>query len=142
MAMNVGRESDDEVMIEINTTPLIDVMLVLLIMLIITIPLQTHSVKLDLPTDAGAPPVVKPQIVDVNIGSDGSVSWNGVVVADAGALDEYLRGAATANPQPEIHLKPSKRVKYDVVAKVLAAAQRRGVVNMGFVDIGPAADSE
>jgi biopolymer transport protein ExbD len=133
MAMNAGRNGDDEVIVDINTTPLIDVMLVLLIMLIITIPMQTHSVKLDMPNNASAAPPVKPEVVDLEIDFDGTVFWNGVAVPNTGVLDDYLRGAAAQAPQPEIHLHPNKLVKYDFVAKVLAAAQRLGVKRLGFV---------
>ncbi|MCE9650472.1 MAG: biopolymer transporter ExbD [Parvibaculum sp.] len=134
MAMNVGNGKDDDVMMEINTTPLIDVMLVLLVMLIITIPIQTHAVKLDMPQNlTSQPPEVKPDVVDLEIDFDGTVFWNGSAVANTALLDEYLKSAAARNPQPEIHLKPNRLVKYDYVAKVLAAAQRLGVSRIGFV---------
>ncbi|KAB7742719.1 biopolymer transporter ExbD [Parvibaculum sedimenti] len=134
MAMNIGGGSDDDVMMEINTTPLIDVMLVLLVMLIITIPLQTQAVKLDMPQNLNAPPpVVEPQVVDLEVDFDGTVFWNGIAVPNTGQLDEYLKAAAAQDPQPEIHLKPNRLVKYDYVAKVLAAAQRLGVDHIGFV---------
>lgn len=135
MAMNIGNSGgDDEVMMDINTTPLIDVMLVLLIMLIITIPMQTQAVKLDMPRNQAQPEdVVKPQVVDLEIDFDGTVFWNGQPVPTTALLDEYFKAAAALDPQPEIHLKPNRLVKYDYVAKVLAAAQRLGVVRLGFV---------
>ena len=134
MAMNVGKGDDDEVMMEINTTPLIDVMLVLLVMLIITIPIQTQAVKLDMPQNIQASqPEVKPEVVDLELDFDGTVFWNGVAVPNTGLRDEYLKAAAAKDPQPEIHLKPNRLVKYDYVAKVLAAAQRLGVTRIGFV---------
>src|SRR5882724_6795693 len=99
MAMNVGSGDDDEVMMEINTTPLIDVMLVLLVMLIITIPIQTQAVKLDMPQNIQASlPEVKPEIVDLELDFDGTVFWNGVAVPNTGLLDEYLKAAAAKNP--------------------------------------------
>jgi len=134
MAMQVGGGNDDEVMMEINTTPLIDVMLVLLVMLIITIPLQTQAVKLDMPQNLNAPaPIEQPEVVDLEVDFDGTVFWNGIAVPNTALLDQYLRAAATQTPQPEIHLLPNRLVKYDYVAKVLSAAQRLGVDRIGFV---------
>lgn len=133
MAMNIGGGKEDEPMMEINTTPLIDVMLVLLVMLIITIPIQTQAVKLDMPQNSAAQPPEKPEVVDLELDFDGTVFWNGVAVPNTALLDEYLKAAAAQDPQPEIHLKPNRLVKYDYVAKVLAAAQRLGVTRIGFV---------
>ena len=137
MAMNIGTGSaggDPEVVVEINTTPLIDVMLVLLIMLIITIPVQTHAVKLDMPT--GAPPPVtevKPEVVRIDIDFDGTILWNGAVVADGQALDDRLRAVAAQDTQPEIHIRPNKLTTYKYVAQVLSAAQRLGATKIGIV---------
>jgi biopolymer transport protein ExbD len=134
MAMNVGSpRGEDEVMIDINTTPLIDVMLVLLVMLIITIPVQTHAVKLDMPQGNPPPALVEPEVVHLDIDFDGTISWNGTVLPDRATLERYLRAAAQQNPQPEIHLAPNKLVKYAYVAMVLAEAQRLGVVKLGVV---------
>lgn len=134
MAMNPGQPGgEDEVMIDINTTPLIDVMLVLLVMLIITVPVQTHSVRLDLPRGNPPPAQVQPQIVDLDIDFDGTLSWNGAVLADRAALEGRLRAAARQEPQPEIHIRPNKLVKYAFVAMVLAESQRLGVVKIGLV---------
>jgi len=134
MAMNVGQSGgDNEVMIDINTTPLIDVMLVLLVMLIITIPVQTHAVKLDMPQGNPPPAVVQPTVVDLDIDFDGTISWNGTVLPDRATLERYLTAAARQEPQPEIHLAPNKLVKYAYVAMVLAEAQRLGVVKLGLV---------
>jgi biopolymer transport protein ExbD len=132
MAINLGQRGDD-VMVDINTTPLIDVMLVLLIMLIITIPIQTHAVKMDLPRDTPPPTAVTPEIVDLAIDFDGTMTWNGAAIPDRATLEQDLRGAAAKEPQPEVHLTPSKLVKYDAVAMVLAEAQRLGVVKIGLV---------
>jgi biopolymer transport protein ExbD len=133
MAMTVGKPGgEDEVMIDINTTPLIDVMLVLLVMLIITIPVQTHSVKLDMPQGA-PPPVVEPEVVHLDIDFDGTISWNGTVLPDRATLERYLGAAAQRNPQPEIHLAPNKLVKYAYVAMVLAESQRLGLTKLGLV---------
>jgi biopolymer transport protein ExbD len=132
MAMQVGG-ADDESMVDINTTPLIDVMLVLLIMFIITIPVMTHAVKLDMPRGETTPPPTPPEVIDLEIDFDGTILWNGTPVTDEGTLLSYLANAAGKDPQPEIHLRPNKRVKYDSVAKVLAASQRLGVRKIGFV---------
>ena len=137
MAMNVGSSSGDgEVMVDINTTPLIDVMLVLLIMLIITIPIQTHAVKLDMPT--GAPPPnsdVLPDVINIDIDFDGTVTWNGQVISDRQTLEWKLKTeAADKQPeQPELHVKPNKLAPYKFVAAVLASAQRLGVKKIGIV---------
>ena len=134
MAMNLGKSGgEDEVMIDINTTPLIDVMLVLLVMLIITIPMQTHAVKLDMPQGNPPPALVQPAVVDLDIDFDGTISWNGTVLPDRATLERYLRDAARQSPQPEIHLAPNKLVKYAYVAMVLAESQRLGVVKIGIV---------
>jgi biopolymer transport protein ExbD len=135
MAMNVGNESGEgEVMVEMNTTPLIDVMLVLLTLLIITLPIQTHAVKLDMPRPNTHQPPTPPVVVTLEVDFDGTVLWNGTPV-DKKTLDGYLQSAAADDPQPEIHLQPNRLAKYDAVAKVLADAQRLGVTHIGFTGI-------
>ncbi len=133
--MSVGSGGDDGSMCDINTTPLIDVMLVLLIMFIITIPVMTHAVKLDMPrpTDAPPPPV-RPEVIDVEIDFDGTVLWNSTPVT-LEALEGYFRTESQKEPQPELHLRPDKRARYDVVAKVLASAQRNRMQKIGFVNV-------
>jgi len=136
MAMNVGSgggSGDPEVMMDINTTPLIDVMLVLLVMLIITIPIQLHSVNLNLPTGNPPPPLVKPEILKIDIDAAGIVYWNGEIVPDRVALEERLTAAAAQAVQPELHLRPDKASKYDVVAGVMASSQRLGLTKIGIV---------
>jgi biopolymer transport protein ExbD len=135
MAMNVGSggSGDPEVMIDINTTPLIDVMLVLLVMLIITIPIQLHSVNLNLPTGNPPPPLVKPEIVKIDIDGAGVTYWNGEVVPDRAALEDKLRTAAAQAVQPELHLRPDKAAKYDIVAAVMVSSQRLGLTRIGIV---------
>jgi len=133
MAFNLGSGRDDEVLVEINTTPLIDVMLVLLIMLIITIPAQTHAVRLDMPSGDPPPAAAPPRIVHVDVDFDGTILWDGTILADRAALERELAAAAHEEPQPEIHLAPHKLVKYADVAKVLAEAQRLGIVKIGLV---------
>jgi biopolymer transport protein ExbD len=136
MSMSVGGGGDDGSMVEINTTPLIDVMLVLLIMFIITIPVMTHAVKLDMPrpTDAPPPPV-PPEIIQLEIDFDGTVVWNGTPLSDFNQLEGYFRQEAQKDPQPELHLRPDKRARYDTVARVLASAQRNRMKKIGFVNI-------
>ena len=133
MAMSVGGGGDDEPMMDINTTPLIDVMLVLLIMFIITLPVMTHAVKLDMPQAKNTPPpeqVIEP--IQLEVDWDGTVIWNGTPVQLA-ALEGYFRVEAAKNPQPEVHVRPNRRAPYDTVAKVLALAQRNGMQRIGFV---------
>jgi biopolymer transport protein ExbD len=136
MSMNVGSSSasgDPEVMMEINTTPLIDVMLVLLIMLIITIPIQTHAVKLNMPVGNPPPPPTPPEIVNIDVDFDGTVIWNGATVANRPELEARLKAAAAQPTQPEIHLRPNKLVTYKDVAAVMASAQRLGITKLGLV---------
>jgi biopolymer transport protein ExbD len=127
----MGRAREADVMVDINTTPLIDVMLVLLIMLIITIPVQTHAVKLNMP--AGAPPAAEPQVIRLDIDFDGTLYWSGVPLAGRGELEERMRAVAAMADQPEIHLRPNKLVKYGSVAMVMASAQRLGLTKIGIV---------
>jgi biopolymer transport protein ExbD len=135
MAMNVGSSGsgDPEVMVDINTTPLIDVMLVLLIMLIITIPIQTHAVKLNMPVGTPPPPASPPEIVNIDVDFDGTVLWNGVVVPDRPTLEARFEQAAAQAVQPEVHLRPNKLVTYKDVAGVMASAQRLGITKLGLV---------
>ena len=134
MSMNVGSGGSDEPMMDINTTPLIDVMLVLLIMFIITIPVMTHAVKLDMPRPNKDPtPPVQTEVINLEIDFDGTILWNGNAVSDMNTLENYFKGEAAKDPQPELHIRADKRSKYDSVAKVLALAQRQDVRKIGFV---------
>ena len=133
MGMQVGEQSEDGVMIDINTTPLIDVMLVLIIMLIITIPMQTHAVKMNMPVGPSAPQTKPPDIIRIDIDFDGTIGWNGVIVNDRSDLEQRLSQVATLPDQPEVHLRPNKLVEYKVVAMVMASAQRLGVTKIGLV---------
>src|SRR3954469_6909618 len=119
MAMSVGTGGDDDAMCDMNTTPLIDVMLVLLVMLIVTIPIQTHAVKLDMPRADAAPPTTTPVVVDLEIDFDGTPLWNGRAVPNRATLDKYFETVASQVNQPEIHLRPNRLAKYDAVARTL-----------------------
>ncbi len=136
MSMNIGSggaEADPEVMLDINTTPLIDVMLVLIIMLIITIPVQTHAVKLNMPVGTPPPPTVPPIVVQLDVDFDGTVLWNQEIVPDRATLDQRFINAAAQPVQPEFHLRPNKLVKYKSVAGVMVSAQSHGITKIGLV---------
>ncbi len=135
MSMSVGGGNEDEPMLDINTTPLIDVMLVLLIMFIVTLPIMTHAVKLDMPRATSAPPPETERIepIRVDIDWDGAIIWDGSQVPNLGVLEGYFRNAAAEVPQRELHVRPDRRANYDTVAKVLALAQRNGMQRIGFV---------
>ena len=135
MSMSVGSAKEDQEMCDINTTPLIDVMLVLLIMFIITIPVMTHAVKLDMPrpNPNSVEPPVPPEIIELEIDFDGTILWNGTTVSNFAVLENYFSQEAGKVPQPELHVRANKRAKYDNVAKALALAQRQGMNKIGFV---------
>ena len=125
--------ADSDIMSDINTTPLIDVMLVLLIMFIITIPVQLHSVKMNMPVVNSTPPTPPPVVVKIDINETGEVYWDGAAIAFGSALDHRLKSLSIMQDQPEVHLKPSKATEYRYVAAVMAAAQRIGVTKIGIV---------
>jgi biopolymer transport protein ExbD len=129
----LGTDDDAEMMVDINTTPLVDVLLVLLVMLIITIPIQLHAVNLEMPSPDAPPPAVPPAIVQLDVTPSGAFSWNGEPVANREELDTRLRDAAAQPEQPEIHLRPDARAKYDAVAAALASAHRMGLQKIGLV---------
>ncbi|EDZ97400.1 Biopolymer transport protein ExbD/TolR [Burkholderia sp. H160] len=133
MAMSPLSDDDDQgLMNEINMTPLVDVMLVLLIIFLVTIPALQHAVRIDLPHASSQPEAVKPAHVDVAVQADGSVLWDGQPVSDDG-LRARIAQAALATPQPELHLRADRKVPYERVAIVMSAAQRGGLTRMGFV---------
>jgi biopolymer transport protein ExbD len=134
MSMNLGSGGgDDEPMTEMNMTPLIDVMLVLLIMFIITIPIQTHAVKMNMPVGPSTAQPKPPEIVRIDVDFDGTIGWNGSIVADRNELEAKLAAVAAMADQPEVHLRPNKLVTYKVVAMILASAQRLGVTKIGII---------
>ena len=135
MAMNIGSSSSDEpeVMMEINTTPLIDVMLVLLIMLIITIPAQLHSVNLDMPVASSPTKKIDPVVIKIDVDASSVINWNGKPIAGRADLEEKLAEAATIQPQPELHIRSHAKAKYESVALVMASAQRLGLNKLGIM---------
>ncbi|WP_294234393.1 biopolymer transporter ExbD [uncultured Sphingomonas sp.] len=132
MAMSAGSD-DGEPMMDMNTTPLIDVMLVLLIMFIITIPIQTHAVKVDLPVNSPNPaPIVNTEKNKIGIDAAGIVTWNGAPV-DEVTLRQYLDKTAAMNPEPELHFQPAPDAKYAKVDETLALIKRSAVKKLGFI---------
>jgi biopolymer transport protein ExbD len=130
----IDSDADDaDMMVDINTTPLVDVLLVLLVMLIITIPIQLHSVNLEMPSVNAPQPPVEPKIVQVAVTAAGSFTWNGEALADRAALEAKLREAAAQADQPEIHLRPDRAAKYEAVAAALASTQHYGLAKVGLV---------
>ena len=117
---------------EINVVPLVDVMLVLLVIFIVTAPLLTHSVKIDLPQASSSPNITRPEHVQLGIREDGSLHWNGVAVAMA-ELESHFSAAAMQQPQPELHIRAGRAVRYERVAQVMSAAAKAGLVRIGFV---------
>jgi biopolymer transport protein ExbD len=131
--MSLGSFSDDdEIMSEINMTPLVDVMLVLLIIFMITVPVIQHSVKLELPRAANQPNDARPPHINLSLSADGTVSWNGVKVA-SDQLANRMANAAAQQPQPELHLYAERQTPYERVAQVMATAQSNGIIRMGFI---------
>jgi len=138
MAMSVGSAESGAPMMEINTTPLIDVMLVLIIVLIMSIPIMTHATKLDMPQTNNPPPPVRPEVIQIDIDFDGTIVWNNTPIGMAPEaitrLEAYFRSERDKDPQPEIHLRPDRRSRYETTALVMAAAQRNHMKKMGFVN--------
>ena len=126
------RDNDDEVMNEINMTPLVDVMLVLLIIFIITVPVMQHAVSIDLPRATNQPETSKPETIRLTVDASGAYFWNDAPVTDA-ELSLQLAAAAARTPQPELHIRGDKAVRYERVARAMAAAQRSGVHKIGFI---------
>jgi biopolymer transport protein ExbD len=131
--MAFGTQDDsDEVMNEINMTPLVDVMLVLLIIFIITVPVMQHAVNVDLPRATNVPETIKPETIRLSVDASGAYFWNAEPVTDT-ELPGRLTAAAAQLPQPELHIRGDKAVRYERVARAMAAAQRAGVHKIGFV---------
>jgi biopolymer transport protein ExbD len=136
MSMNVPSgemEEDEKPMSEINTTPLVDVMLVMLIIFLITIPVITQSVKVDLPKAANIPTQTKPENINIAVDKEGNVYWNTLLVPTQDALLERLKGVAVMDPQPEIHVRGDRGTAYEHVGRVIVLAQRGGIQKVGFI---------
>ena len=133
MHIRAGTEPDPDPIVDINTTPLVDVLLVLLVMLIITIPIQLHAVDVEMPGKSAPLPPTPPVVVQLEVRPLGGYSWNGEPLTDRAALEQKLREAAQQPEQPEIHLHPDPRAKYDSVAAALSSAQRLGLQKIGVV---------
>lgn len=127
-----NKTGDTTPMADINMVPLIDVMLVLLVIFIITAPLLTHAVKIDLPRASSQPNITRPDNIQLGIRADGDVFWNGERV-EAAALETRMRSAAANDPQPEVHIRADRSTEYQIVARVMATAARAGLVKIGFV---------
>ncbi len=133
MNMSSGSGGDVEPMMEMNMTPMIDVMLVLIIMFITTLPVANHAVNLNMPNNTpSAPPPEPPEVIKIDVDFDGTISWNGEVV-NRSQMEERFVAAAAKSPQPEIHLQPNRLVPYKAVAGVMAAAQSRGITKLGMI---------
>lgn len=139
MAMNVGSSSgDDEVVSTINTTPLVDVMLVLLIIFLITIPVVTQSVALSLPKETNIARETKPENIEIAVNKDGDVYWNAILVPDNNALFERLTKVAVMVPQPEVHIRGDEHARYESIGRVVYTCQRASILKISFVTEPPA----
>ena len=133
MSMSVGDKSGDGSMSDINTTPLVDIMLVLLIIFLITIPVINKSVKVELPKAANIPTQTKPENITVSVNADGDLFWNDGRLASSADLLAQVKAAAVIKPQPEIHIRADLKTRWEAVGKVLYNLQRGGIVKVGFL---------
>ncbi len=141
MAITIGQaegEADDEVMSAINTTPLVDVMLVLLIIFLITIPVAIQQVRLDLPQETIQPTQTKPENISISVTKEGEVFWNAALLADNRALLAKLKAVAVLVPQPEIHVRGDQEARWEFVGRVIVSCQRAGILKVGFITEPPA----
>ncbi|WP_374436340.1 ExbD/TolR family protein [Inhella sp.] len=139
MAMNVGSSGgEDEVVSAINTTPLVDVMLVLLIIFLITVPVVTQSVTLSLPKETNVIRQTKPENIELAVTKDGDVYWNTALIKSNDDLKDRLRGIAKMEPQPEVHIRGDEKTRYEAVGKVIFACQQIGILKLSFVTEPPA----
>ena len=140
MAMTVGQDAEQEqdVMAAINTTPLVDVMLVLLIIFLITIPVVIQQVPLELPKERNVPTQTKPENITISINKDGDVFWGMEFVPDSKALFDKLKLVAVQDPQPEVHVRADENTRYEFVGRVVATCQRAAILKIGFITVPPA----
>ena len=138
MAMNLSSEGDeDELSAFINTTPLVDVMLVLLIIFLITIPVVTQTVPVKLPSEINIAMQTKPENIDISVNKDGDVFWNLQLVPDNNALVERLKKVSVLDPQPEVHIRGDQNARYESIGRVVFACQRAGILKIGFITEPP-----
>ncbi|MCX7175504.1 MAG: biopolymer transporter ExbD [Proteobacteria bacterium] len=138
MAFSMGpAEGEDEVVSSINTTPLVDVMMVLLIIFLITIPVVVQTVKVDLPKEANVPTQTKPENIVISINRDGEIFWDQVLVPSSQALLDKLKVEAVKLPQPEVHIRGDMDARYEFVGRVVFACQRAGIIKVGFITEPP-----
>jgi biopolymer transport protein ExbD len=135
MAMGLGPVDgeDDDLVASINTTPLVDIMLVLLIIFLITVPVVTHTVTVALPREVNQPTQTRPDNITLAVDKDGTVYWNEVAVGDNAALLQRLKDRATANPQPEVHIRADRTVRYEAVGRIVVDCQRAGIAKIAFI---------
>jgi biopolymer transport protein ExbD len=138
MAISFGAEDEDEVMASINTTPLVDIMLVLLIIFLITIPVVIHTVPVQLPREKNQPTQTKPENIDITVNKEGRIYWNRQRVPSTDALFERLKSIAVLSPQPEIHIRGDQNTHYEPIGEVVFACQRAGIRKLGFITEPPA----
>jgi len=139
MAMNVGSSSgDDEVNSSINTTPLVDVMLVLLIIFLITIPVVTQQIAMTLPKETNIARQTKPENIEISVNKDGDIFWNAKAVPDSEALFQKLKVIAVMTPQPEVHIRGDEAARYESIGRVIFACQRASILKISFVTEPPA----
>ena len=140
MSMSIGSGSGEDrgIMSEINTTPLVDIMLVLLIIFLITIPVITKNVPVNVPKAVNIPTQTKPENVNIAVNKDGDIFWNVEPVKDVPALLEKLKTVSVLSPQPEVHIRGDLNVRYEFVGKVVVACQRAGISKIGFITEPPA----
>ena len=139
MGMSIGAsEEDDAVINEINTTPLVDVMLVLLIIFLITIPVVTHTVPVKLPAEVNEPYKTKPENINLAVNKDGDVFWNEQFIPNSDVLLDKLKIIAVQVPQPELHIRGDQNARYEFVGRVILTAQRAGIAKIGFITEPPA----
>jgi biopolymer transport protein ExbD len=137
MAMSVGQEDNDEVISAINTTPLVDVMLVLLIIFLITIPVVTHTIQLQLPKEAVQPLQTTPKSVEIAVNRDGDFFWNDTLV-DAPTLLAKLKTVSVQTPQPDVHVRGDQNTRYEFIGRVITACERAGIAKVSFITEPPA----
>jgi biopolymer transport protein ExbD len=137
MAIQFSENSEDELLANINTTPLVDVMLVLLIIFLITVPVVTHTVPVQLPRETNQPTQTKPQNINVSVDADGNIYWNQQKMSGLGDLQKRMLAVSSEQPQPEVHIWGDQNAHYQAVGEVLLAAQRAGIQKVGFITQPP-----